>query len=331
MKPSVMRHFGLPQNYERRIYEGAPYRMFRDDLRGILLRSGMVAVIGETGAGKTTLVEDVIRSLKEDFDVVRVRSLDKERLRIGNVVSAMVYDLSQEGPRRDAEARARQLSRIVGMRVVSDQRRVVVILENAHRIHGNTILALKELREMTFAGHSKLFGIVLIGQLPLLAKIQRLKEIYLRMDVIEMTREHGWMSYEERKRYLKTVYGEALNEELCARAAYGAGIPLELNALVESRMEAAFYAGRELGPQDFDIPLKTMKEVAGISFGEIADQVGYDRSTVSRVINGQYKNDKLAALVREAIAGATGGGGTRDRDETPDRASLRDNIQRKTA
>lgn len=276
--------------------------MFAEDLRGMIERNDMVILAGDTGAGKTTLFNDVVRQLGELVRVVRVRSLDKERLKISAIVNSLIYDLSQENPRRDFEARSRQLQRIIGEVTVMNRQKVVLVIENAHRLHGNTILALKELREMDFAGQTHLFGIVLIGQSGLLEKVRRLKEIALRAETVEMTAENGWMTFAERKRFLKHLYGDLLSEEVRAQAALAAATPLELRVLIERKLESAYYAGKsQLYVSDFDIPLDKMKDVVGISLKELSETTGLDRSTVSRVINAKYDNPKLKQIIREAL------------------------------
>lgn len=300
MKPSIAKHFGISANQD--IYRGGAYKMFLNDMEEMVRSNEMIALTGEIGAGKTTLFHDLVRKLGNDVTMVYVRSLDKERMKIGSIVDAMIYDLSIENPRRFYEARSRQLQRIVGEVVVNQKRTVCVVIENAHRLHGNTILALKELREMSFAGYTKMFGIVLIGWPSLIAKIERLREIYLRMEFLEMNERNGWMNFDDRRDFLKHVYGEALPEVVRAQAAMSARMPLELCNIVDHKLTAAYYAGKAaLDISDFEVPLAQMKEVVGVSLQDIADLTGRDRSTISRVLSGEYDKPALKQAVRQAI------------------------------
>lgn len=308
MKPSIAKHFGI--NGSAPLYRGGPYAMFLHDLKEMIYYRQMIALTGDIGAGKTTIFQDLQRNLGGQVKFVYVRSLDKERLRIGSIVDALIYDLSSETPRQKYEARSRQLQRILGEAVVDDKQTVVLVIENAHRLHGNTILALKELREMAFAGVSPLFGIVLIGWSLLKSKLERLKEIYLRMEFVGMTETEGWMTFKERKNFLETIYGDVLSPEVRAQVAMSARLPLEMQVLVERRMEAAYYAGKErLDVSDFDVPLKEMKEVVGLSLEDLAEATGRDRSTISRVLNEKpgYENPELKKKIREAIERAAAG------------------------
>ena len=300
MRPSILRHFGLHK--PAGIYRGGPFNMFVKDLTDMMLNQEMVALIGSIGAGKTTILQEALRQLPKDVIVVWVRSLDKERLRIGSIVSALIYDLSMESPRRDFEARSRQLNRILGTTVVNDRRKVVLVIENAHWIHWKTLVALKELREMSFAGVSPLFGIVLVAWHTIEEKLRRIKEISLRMVRVEVSEKNGWMTFEERQRYLAFKFGAVMDETVRAQAAMAARLPLELDNLVYQKLEAAYYAGRDrLDISDFELPLQEMKEVLGLSNQDIAEASGLHRSTVSRVVRGEYDKPELYDAVRKAI------------------------------
>jgi len=300
MRPSIARKFGLDRR--QGIYRGGPFNLFVNDLKELMLNQEMVALTGSIGAGKTTILQEALRQLPKDVIVVWVRSLDKEHLRIGSIVSALIYDLSMESPRRDFEARSRQLNRILGTTVVTDKRKVVLVIENAHWMHWKTLVALKELREMSFAGVSPLFGIVLVAWHTIEEKLRNIKEISLRMTRIEVSERNGWMTFDERKRYLLHKYNTVMNETVAEQAAMLAFLPLEMDCLIQEKLEAAYYSGREkLTVDDFDVPLEEMKDVLGLSNQEIADIAGLHRSTVSRIVRGEYSNPKYEKAVREAM------------------------------
>lgn len=324
MRATIARHFNLPENYRNTLYAGGCFQKLTSDLQHACLNRGFLALAGDTGAGKTTLLNYAINSLQQRAVTVRVRCLDKENLRINAIVNAMIFDLSNEGPRHDFEARSRQLQRIVGTAAVNAGHRVVVIIENAHRLHGNTLLSLKELRELDFAGASPLFGIVLVGQTPLLLKIARLREIALRTDNIELSESSGWMGFDERRRFLKHVFAGALDDDIRTQVALARKAPAEMIRLVEEKVEAAYYAGKSvLDVTDFDLPIAQMKDALGITLRELEVETGHSKSAIQRAINGST-GGTFTQNVRTAVMDAIKRAARRDSTNQP-------NQQRKIA
>ena len=300
MKKSIQRHFGINPN--REIYRGGAYNTFADDLRAAMQENALLALCGDIGAGKTTMLLDIAKGLPGTHRIVRVRSLDKEYLGIANIVNALIYDLSHEGPKHNFEARSRQCNKIVGEQVVTLRHTVTLIIENAHRLHWKTLLSLKELREMDFAGQSPLFGIVLIGHPELASKIQRLRELHLRTQYINMNSAAGWMDQQDRQRYLQHVYGELLTTNQRAKVAFLEETPQCMNHLVERKLEQAYYTGKTaLDDSDFDVSLQVMKDKLQLSNRDIAEIAGHDRGTVSKVIAGKSSNPAIQDAVKLAM------------------------------
>ena len=91
-------------------------------------------------------------------------------------------DLSDETPRRSGEARSWQVQRILGEASRGGQR-VVLLIDDAHVLHHQTLRALKRLLELSWAGRSPLLGIVLLGQHDRTASIP---EVGLRTDHVQL-------------------------------------------------------------------------------------------------------------------------------------------------
>ena len=135
----------------------------------------MVAVLGPRGSGKTSATRAALRHL--DVQVAEPLRLDRERLHLGDIQSAIVRDLSDETPRRSGEARSHQVRRVLG--TASRSRPVVLVLDDAHVLHPSTLRGLKRLRELTWLGASPLLGIVLLGQRD---RTEDVPEVGLRSD-----------------------------------------------------------------------------------------------------------------------------------------------------
>lgn len=143
--------------------------------------SAMVSIIGERGMGKTEAITAALNHLQARQ--VSVRSADKDHLLITDIEYAMIFDLSDETPKRGREIRARQLRRILGE--ASSKQNIVLVIEEGHRLHGQTLRALKTLREMDWMGKKELFSVVLVGQSDPMSK-RGVSEVRLRSDSVHM-------------------------------------------------------------------------------------------------------------------------------------------------
>jgi type II secretory pathway predicted ATPase ExeA len=153
---------------------------------------GMVALIGESGSGKTTIRRYAIDRMTAEGEKVRVitpRCVDKTRIATGTICDAIINDCSTETPRRTQEAKARQVERILTNSSRSGYNHVLMI-EEAHDLSVQTLKYLKRFWEME-DGFKKLLSIVLIGQVELKAKLDESKnwearEVIRRMEILEL-------------------------------------------------------------------------------------------------------------------------------------------------
>ncbi|MXW01596.1 MAG: ATP-binding protein [Holophagales bacterium] len=140
----------------------------------------MVSITGPRGAGKT-------HSVRRALDAADVKSVEplrlmRERLHMGDIEHAMIRELApDERPRRSGEARSHQVRRVLGKR--SQLGPIVLVIDDAHVLHHQTIRALKRLRELSWLRVSPLLGIVLIGQSDAAAAIP---EVGLRSDSVRL-------------------------------------------------------------------------------------------------------------------------------------------------
>jgi type II secretory pathway predicted ATPase ExeA len=153
---------------------------------------GMVALIGESGSGKTTIRRYAIDRMIADGEKVRIitpRCVDKTRITTGIICDAIIADCSTETSRRTLEAKARQVERILTNSSRSGYNHVLMI-EEAHDLSIQTLKYLKRFWEME-DGFKKLLSIVLIGQIELRAKLDEGKnwearEVIRRMELLEI-------------------------------------------------------------------------------------------------------------------------------------------------
>lgn len=192
----TLRHFKLFRNpflleieRDKDLYMGEEQSYVNDCLWETAHHSGFVALVGEVGAGKSTLRDKLFRDLARE-DQVRIifpQTIDKTRLSAEYIADAIIYDVSGEKPKVRLEAKARQMTRLLRDRASAGHRHLLVI-EEAHLLPQRTLRYLKQFWELTLStgeGTTRLLGILLIGQLELK---QRLEESGEGFDMREMVR-----------------------------------------------------------------------------------------------------------------------------------------------
>lgn len=294
----LLSHFGLAGMPE---YHSAVTRQFLDDVKHAVFHNQMLVLSGEVGMGKSMLFRDAVAQSKELVTYVFVRNFFKEKLTIANILNAIIYELGNgENPRRDLEARSTQCVRMMGGHKFDTNKSICLVIEEAHRLHANTLRAMKELREAEFRGVSPLFSVVLIGHPALVEKMQSRREASLRSHFVALTERNGWMTLRERIAYLSTVFGGAIEQSTRRRIAAFKFTPLEMDDFVEATMRKA----RELNKKVIDEQLvqptnRELREAYGLSLAQIAEEAGLAKSTVHDAINNDQHRDSKA--VRTAM------------------------------
>lgn len=262
----------------------------------------MVSIVADRGSGKTSALH---LSLK-DMDVTAVRLLtsDKERVLVADIERALILELSQENVSRSREIRARQLKRIMGE--ASRQRPIVLILEEAHRMHGQTLRSLKTMREMEWMGVSPLFTVVMVGQYDPMRK-RGVDEVRLRTDTVHMK---GLTSGEIRD-YAAATVGKCFDDdaiEAAARLGGGRNF-LDLQEMLIALMERALCIGQKkvTAMEVFEVYGGGLKEVmkrVNVGLPELEKETGLSKSTLSLITNDKQGTltDEKASDVRQAVA-----------------------------
>lgn len=198
----------------------------------------MVSIVGPRGMGKSRAVTGALDKI--GCRVVLVEKSDKERVSISDIEQAIILDLSDEAPKRGGEIRARQLRRIVGE--PSRKQQIVVVIEEAQRLHGSTLRSLKTLREIRWMGESELFTVILIGQSDPMNRAG-VSEVRLRTDCVHMQ----GLTSTEAAGYVRATLGKFVDEaaEDAISALPQAKNYLELQKLLVDLLSYALMSGRE--------------------------------------------------------------------------------------
>lgn len=304
---------------DKALFEDDLARSHVRDVQQDVAQNGFVAVSGAWGSGKTTLFRHVLASLGAEDPyaasapiVIRVASEEKERLKIGHIITAIILGIGEatgkhESPRRDMEARCIQMRRMLGEASVRDRRivrRILVWIDNAHRLHAQTIRAIKDLMEVDYCGVSPLFSVALIGQQDLATKIRHYGEVRCRVSMYELDEDSGWLARSRREQYLKARYCGLLPAGAVIRIAARATTYLGMDDLVDTVLARQARAGIQSLSEDLWEPslgdlYQMLHDNYSVGLREIGKQAGISAATVSSVLHGNNtRTDNITAVKR---------------------------------
>lgn len=168
MLSDVMKNFQLVKEFRNVGYfETDHHKQIFQELRMAIRQGKLIAVSGIVGSGKTTTLRKIRDTLSEENEIIVAKSLsvEKARVTLSTLIIALFYDLSTEKELTiptQAEKKERKLQELIKKR----KKPVALFIDEAHDLHGNTLIGLKRLVEMVqdcggtlsvvLAGHPKL-------------------------------------------------------------------------------------------------------------------------------------------------------------------------------
>lgn len=181
------------------VFQTPSVRYVRAALLDAALHHGFVAIIGESGAGKTTLAEDLderIKADRRDVLVVRPYVLAMEAsdskgktLKSGHIAEALVAALdAQASVRSSPQARFAQAHALLKASRAAGRRHLLLI-EEAHCLPVATLKHLKRFTELK-DGMQRLLGVALVGQPELRERLgshnAEVREVAQRCEVVTL-------------------------------------------------------------------------------------------------------------------------------------------------
>ncbi|MBK6742487.1 MAG: AAA family ATPase [Hydrogenophilales bacterium] len=151
------------------------FREVREAMLWAARNGSMMAVIGESGAGKSEIARDVIETIESAEDqsirVIQPKVIDKQKLTSSMITEAIIYDIAGKDAkvRRTTEGKERQAQTLLKESDRAGMRHVLII-EEGHDLSIHTLKLLKRYWEIV-TGHRHLLGIVLIAQPELQTKL----------------------------------------------------------------------------------------------------------------------------------------------------------------
>ncbi len=262
--PETKKHFHLfrdpfnqEMNDEDDVFQTAQHRYIQEAILDAAHYRRFIAIVGEVGSGKTTVLKTVeaILAKEKEVHVVKIASYEKEKCSAVSITEALIDDLTygNERPRRTREARDRQAKRILG-EVHQQGKKAVLIMDEAHAFKHQTLRSLKRFYENEI-GFVKLLGIVLLGQPELKDKFEEwsIREMTRRCTMLEMDGLNGHIG-----EYIKfkidraggdfdRIFTKDAIEAIRARLRpVGQAHPLTINIVATKSMNVAALAGEEI-------------------------------------------------------------------------------------
>lgn len=259
---------------------------------------GILAVIGEIGIGKTIATIDGLASFEDiGNNIIWCRQLDKENLRIGVIVSALIRYFN-ELPRKDIDARTEQLRRLLGQ-AYQNEKKTILVIDEAHVLHYQTLRSLKRLLELNFSNQIGLVSIIMVGPPQLYEKLNQVQEISLRTDILEMRQ----LSSDETKEFLRFVLDwnrVKLDNEVIDYLSQKNHNPLRLVITVDKINELQKRLGQTLSlsklKTQFFSPLRQKIEQSGMSQRQIALKAGISATALNQVLQDNYPGDSKKVI-----------------------------------
>lgn len=190
----------VPPQTRAEVFMGRALRVGYEHMMTKARYGGFLAIVGESGAGKTTLKDVLIEELADRAEVVVIEPMiigmeendtKGKTLKAAHIAEAILREVAPyERPKRSLEARGVQI-RDALIRAMKDnpKRRHLLVIEEAHRLPIPTLKHLKNFYELK-AGSRQLISILLLGQPELARRLSPLdfeiREVWQRCEMVKL-------------------------------------------------------------------------------------------------------------------------------------------------
>lgn len=306
----------------------------QDAITRAVKQNQMLRITGPRGGGKTTTALDYLQRASDEMLVLRNITVDIENMRVAQITRALLDALMErmsitEPLKRTATGQLLQLNRLLGRWVVTLGRKVVLFLEDGHDIPLQTLVNLKRLMELDYAGRTPLLSIILITQPQIRGLFDEKKgeQVGLRLKACELQ----GLARDEVPKYLAhriSAAGGELGEIFTPKSirliSQKLHWPLEINKFCGDMLEQSWEIGeipvseelveKRLG--DYN-SLRSMYDVSDLDFTALTDSVNalfgrrkrVHRADVMLAIDGKSRDTVLVKGLQQVLLNRSGDAG----------------------
>jgi energy-coupling factor transporter ATP-binding protein EcfA2 len=151
MLSDVMDYFDLGREFDQAGYFDTEHQRYLvKEITAAIMKGRIIALAGIVGCGKTKLLQHLRSTLKQGKAVAVARSLavDKARVNLAVLMRAMAYDLATDEKALSLPKQPEDREHRVVELIAKHKKPAVLVVDDAHDLHGSTLAGLKRLIEI---------------------------------------------------------------------------------------------------------------------------------------------------------------------------------------
>ncbi|HHF0531036.1 AAA family ATPase [uncultured Legionella sp.] len=275
---------------EAGFYATDKIKRLHEKIKNLALSYGsLIAVSGTVGSGKTTFINELMHDLKKEGKCIVSYSYssDREGVNVKTLLTALLIDVNKSDKPSPTgyETRDRHLVKLME----DNNKPVVLFIDEAQDLHGNTLSALKKLSEMAKLSRQTL-TIILAGQPKLKNTIRsaKMEEIGSRAYVIDLDEQ----IIGKKDKYLQWAitqclakdkkWGDVITQEALTHLTEHLITPLQIISHFNRALEIGFSAG--VKPINKEVIDQVLKPLGSILESRYA-RSGYRIGTLAKILH----------------------------------------------
>jgi type II secretory pathway predicted ATPase ExeA len=304
---------------EAGFYSTDKIKRLHEKIKTLALNFGsLIAVSGTVGSGKTTFINELMHDLKKEGKCIVSYSYssDREGVNVKTLLTALLIDVNKsDKPSPTAnETRDRHLVKLME----DNNKPVVLFIDEAQDLHGNTLSALKKLAEIAKLSRQTL-TIILAGQPKLKNTIRSpsMEEIGSRAYVVDLDeqvigKKDKYLQWAINQCVIKDKkWADVITPEALSHLTEHLITPLQIISHFNRALEIGFSAG--IKPINKEVIDQVLKPLGSLLESKYA-RSGYRIGTLAKILHtsereiNQWFLGKLPELriteIQEALAQA---------------------------